>query len=351
MVAASDAAPGPWGPHDPAQATANALTPSPLLKATDFLAAQRVNRRNTIWLVLILLALGGGFGYLLGLVADAYASDPAYFDALAPSPLGLAGASIFVGIGLAASLVTFMAGDRVMVGLTGAHEVSPEDEPVLHNVVEEMAIASGLPKPRLVVIETDAMNAFATGMKPERAALGVTRGLLKGLTRDELQGVVGHEMSHIANWDTRYLTAVAILVGRIVLVADGIRRSLFHASLSGGGRRGRRGGGAAPLLIILVVVSILAPMAALLVRFAVSRQREYLADATSVRFTRNPSGLIQALRKLEAASAPYQGANRATQHMFIVNPFRNFGEETSALMATHPPIAKRVERLQNLGAA
>jgi heat shock protein HtpX len=248
--------------------------------------------------------------------------------------------------------VTFLAGDRVIVGLTGAHEVSAEEEPVLHNVVEEMAIASGLPKPQVVVIETDAMNAFATGMKPERAVLGVTRGLLRGLTRDELQGVVGHEMSHIANWDTRYMTAVAILVGLIALVADAVRRTLFYSSLGGRRRRGDRGGGGAAgiLVIVLIVFAIVAPIAAMLVRFAVSRQREYLADATSVRFTRNPTGLIRALRKLEAAAEPFQGANRATQHMFIVNPFRNFGEGASALMATHPPIEKRIERLRNLGA-
>jgi heat shock protein HtpX len=239
-----------------------------------------------------------------------------------------------------------------MVGLTGARAVTPDEEPVLHNVVEEMAIASGSPKPRVVVIETDAMNAFATGMKPERSALGVTRGLLKGLTRDELQGVIGHEMSHIANWDTRYMTAVAILVGLIVLVADGVRRSLFYGSLGGGGRRrGDRRGSMGPLIVILLVFSILAPIAAMMVRFAVSRQREYLADATSVRFTRNPVGLIRALQKLEATAEPFRGANRATQHMFIVNPFRNFDETASALTATHPPIAKRIARLQNLGAA
>ncbi len=323
----------------------------PRLNATDFLAAQRANRRNTRWLILILLALGGSFGYVLGLAVDAYGSDPRYFDVRVLSPIGLLGASIFVGIGAIASLATFMSGDRIMIGLTGAHDVTPDEEPVLHNVVEEMAIASGLPKPRIVVIETDAMNAFATGMKPERAALGVTRGLLKGLTRDELQGVIGHEMSHIANWDTRYMTAVAILVGLIVLVADGVRRSLFYASMGDSGRRrGDRRGSMGPLIIILILFSILAPIAAMLVRFAVSRQREYLADATSVRFTRNPTGLIRALQKLQAAAEPFRGANRATQHMFIVNPFRNFGEEASALMATHPPIAKRIERLQNLGA-
>jgi len=361
---------GPWGPHDEvARRAAGASRPAdepqistgPRLQATDFVAAQSANWWNTVWLVLVLLMIGGGFGYLLGLVADYYgfslgSSGYGYnapFDLLALSATGLLGAAIFVGIGVGASAVTFLAGDRVVVGLTGAHEVTPDEEPVLHNVVEEMAIASGMPKPRVVVIETEAMNAFATGMKPERAALGVTRGLLKNLSRDELQGVVGHEMSHIANWDTRYMTAVGILVGLIALVADGIRRSFYYGSF-GGSRRGssdRRGGGGGILIVFLLLFSILAPIAAMLVRFAVSRQREYLADATSVRFTRNPTGLIHALEKLEAAAEPFQGANRATQHMFIVNPFRNFGAEASSLMATHPPLRARIERLMNLGAA
>jgi heat shock protein HtpX len=342
----------PWGPHELATQPAADAVSAPRLNATDFLAAQRANRRNTRWLILILLALGGSFGYVLGLFIDAYAGDPAVFDIRAVSAIGLLGAAIFVGIGGIASLVTFMSGDRIMVRLTGAREVTPDEEPVLHNVVEEMAIAAGLPKPRVVVIETDAMNAFATGMKPARAALGVTRGLLKGLSRDELQGVIGHEMSHIANWDTRYMTAVGILVGLIVLVADGVRRSLFYGSMGGSGRRrDDRRGSLGPLIVILIVFSILAPIAAVLVRFAVTRQREYLADATSVRLTRNPTGLIQALQKLQAAAEPFRGANRATQHMFIVNPFRNFDEGASALIATHPPIAKRIERLQNLGVA
>jgi heat shock protein HtpX len=332
------------------QAEAGGMPPGPRLKATDFLAAQSENRWNTLLLILVLLGLGGGFGYLIGAAFDAWSADPAYgFDPLALSGAGLLGAAIFLGVGVGATAVTFMAGDKVIVGLTGAREVSPEEEPVFHNVVEEMAIASGLPKPRLVVIETPAMNAFATGMRPERAALGVTRGLLQNLSRDELQGVVGHEMSHIANWDIRYMTAVGILVGLIALVADGIRRSLFYGRIGGGSGRDRKGGGAI-LLVLLLLFAILAPIAAMLVRFAVSRQREYLADATSVRFTRNPTGLIKALEKLEAAAEPFRGANRATQHMFIVNPFRKFGEGASALMATHPPLRARIERLMNLGA-
>jgi len=354
---------GPWGARasdDAGQSAAGegnkggaapALPPGPRLNATDFIAAQSANRAKTRWLILALLLLGAGFGYLLGLAVEGFTSDPQYFDPLAWSGFGLLGAVIFAAIGVGATAVTFLKGDKVMMSITGAKEVTREEEPVLHNVVEEMAIAAGMPKPRVVVIETEALNAFATGMRPEQAALGVTRGLLNSLDREELQGVVGHEMGHIANWDIRYMTAVGILVGLIALVADVIRRGMFRggfgARSSGGGRRG--GGGAGIVLIALIVFSILAPIAAMLLRLAVSRQREYLADATSVRFTRNPAGLIDALGKLGAAAAPFGGANRATQHMFIVNPLRKAEATASALLATHPPLESRIERLQNLG--
>lgn len=327
-----------------------AIPPGARLSAIDFIAAQRANRAKTRWLILALLLLGAGFGYLLGLAIEAAMSDPERFDALAWSGFGLMGAAIFAGIGVGATAVTFLKGDRVMMSITGAREVTREEEPVLHNVVEEMAIAAGMPKPRVLVIETEAMNAFATGMRPERAALGVTRGLLKSLGREELQGVVGHEMGHIANWDIRYMTAVGILVGLIALVADVIRRSMFRGSFGArSSGSGKKNGGAAIVLVALVIFSILAPIAAMLLRLAVSRQREYLADATSVRFTRNPSGLIDALGKLEAAAEPFSGANRATQHMFIVNPLRKAEATASALLATHPPMESRIERLRNLG--
>ena len=238
-----------------------------------------------------------------------------------------------------------------MLGLAGAREVTADEEPMLHNIVEEMAIAAGLPKPKIAVIETDVPNAFATGMDPKNAAIGVTRGLLQKLNRDELQGVIGHEMGHVLNMDTRYMTAVAILVGLIALVCDVARRMMWYGAASGGGRRRDRdkGGGNAILLVIFIVFAILAPIAAQLVRFAVSRQREYLADATSVRLTRNPVGLIGALEKLAAEQRPFDGANRATQHMFIVNPFKVFGANSTALFSTHPPLEARIERLSNLG--
>jgi heat shock protein HtpX len=336
----SGTASGPWG------AVPEAPPPKPVsINATDFLSAQRANRRNTWLLILVLLLLGGAIGYLGGALIESY-SQPYGGGVEALSAFGVIGGGGLIAIGLGASAVTFAFGDRVILGLAGAREADVDAEPMLHNIVEEMAIAAGLPKPKVAVIETDVPNAFATGMEPKNAAIGVTRGLLQKLNREELQGVIGHEMGHIANWDIRYMTAVAILVGLIALVCDVARRMLWFG---GGSRRGDRKGGNAVLLIIFVVFAVLAPIAAQLVRFAVSRQREYLADATSVRLTRNPLGLIGALEKLAAEQRPFAGANRATQHMFIVNPFKAFGIDSSALLSTHPPLEKRIERLQNLG--
>ena len=207
-------------------------------------------------------------------------------------------------------------------------------------------------------MESAALNAFATGLSPQKSAITVTRGLLNALNREQLQGVVAHEMGHVLNLDTRYMVAVGIMVGLIALVSDVALRSMRFGSFrsSGSSRRdsdSKGGGGAAIIVfVIMIVFLILAPIAAQLVRFAVSRQREYLADATSVQLTRNPVGLIGALEVLDAGNTngPEIG-NRATQHLFIVNPLKNFGEKTAALFATHPSIAERIQRLQNLGKA
>jgi len=347
--------PGPWGarPGEAPPASPPPPPPAPAASRTDFLAAQRANRRNTMWLVVLLLVLGAALGYVIGFAIEV-AGSGAPLDAL--SPLGLFLGVVLVGIGGVASIVTFLAGGRVVLRLTGAHEVTPEQEPMLHNVVEEMAIAAGLPKPRVYVMETDALNAFATGLSPQKAAIAVTRGLLKSLNREQLQGVVAHEMGHVLNLDTRYMAAVGIMVGLIALVADVVLRMTRFGSFSAGrsrssDREGKGGGGAAIIvLVIAIVFMILAPIAAQMVRFAVSRQREYLADATSVQLTRNPVGLISALEVLGAGETkgPEIG-NRATQHLFIVNPLRNFSSSTPALFATHPSIEERIKRLQNLG--
>ena len=220
---------------------------------------------------------------------------------------------------------------------------------MLHNVVEEMALAAGLPKPRVAIVETDALNAFATGTKPEHAAIAVTRGLMNRLDRDELQGVVAHEMGHVANNDILYMTAVGVLVGLIVVVSDLALRSTRVMGRSSQSDRKGGGGIAIVAVVVLVAVGLLSPIAATLVQMAVSRQREYLADATAVKLTRNPAGLIGALRKLDQAPVRWDNASKAVQHLFIVNPFKKFGESASALMSTHPSVEQRVARLQDLG--
>jgi heat shock protein HtpX len=320
-----------------------------LLRRTDFMAAARANRKATRQLVAFLLLILTLLGYLIGWSLQLVMADR-------PEPLesvwflsdwGIGWALALLAIGVAWSWIAFRSGDRIILRLTGAERVSPEEEPLLHNVVEEMAIAAGITRPQLFVMETEALNAFATGMSPAHSAIGVTRGLLNSLNREELQGVIGHEMGHIVNWDIRYATAVGVIVGLIALVSDGALRSLYFSGRSR--NSGKAGGGAVFVMLALVAFAALAPVFAFLVQMAVSRQREFLADATSVRLTRHPQGLIAALEKLATTSEPFKGANRATQHMFIVNPFRNFKEKTSWLSATHPPLALRINRLRNLG--
>ena len=320
-----------------------------VLRRTDFMAAAAANQRATRWLIISLLAILAVLGYLLGwslqLGMGRYpeGAESVWFA----SHWGIRSALALLAIGILWTWIAFRAGDRIVLRLTGATEVTPDDEPLLHNVVEEMAIAAGVVKPRVFILETPALNAFATGMSPARSAIGVTRGLVDTLNREELQGVIGHEMGHIVNWDIRYATVVGVIVGLIALVSDGALRSLYFSNRSRGSGKGCAN--AAIVMIVLVAFAALAPVFALLVQMAVSRQREFLADATSVRLTRHPEGLISALEKLAASAQPFTGANRATQHMFIVNPFRNFREHTNRLYATHPPLELRMNRLRNLG--
>ena len=322
-----------------------------VLRRTDFMAAARANQRATQRLVTMLLVILTLLGYLIGwgLQIGMGHYPPDVQSALFVSRWGINGA---LGLLIISSLwvwIAFRSGDRIVLRLTGATEVTADEEPVLHNVVEEMAIAAGVVKPRIYVLDTPALNAFATGMTPARSAIGVTRGLLDALNREELQGVVGHEMGHVVNWDIRYATAVGVIVGLIALVSDAALRTLYFSNRSGNRSSSKGGGSAAIVMIVLVAFAALAPVFAFLVQMAVSRQREFLADATSVRLTRHPEGLISALEKLAASAQPFKGANRATQHMFIVNPFRNFSEYTNRLYATHPPLELRMNRLRNLG--
>jgi heat shock protein HtpX len=321
--------------------------------STDFFAAQRANQRATNILLATLTVLAGGLGYLAGWALEANHAAPS--SAHAPRSIwffsvwGVWSAIAVAAVSLGWSWISLRWGDRMVLAMTGGNEVSKEQEPQLHNIVEELAIAAGRKPPRVYVVETDALNAFATGTSEHNATIGVTRGLLATLNREELQGVIGHEMGHVANLDTRYMTIVGVTVGLIALIADLILRGTRWGT---GGRRSgdsKGGGGAAILMLVLFVVALLAPLAANLVRMAMSRQREYLADATSVRFTRNPAGLISALQKIDTGANNFPGVSKATEHLFIINPVHKMTAATSALMATHPDTSARIERLRNLG--
>ncbi|MEO3430764.1 M48 family metallopeptidase [Pelagibius sp. CAU 1746] len=350
----------PWGPAPSGPESSGPESSGPLpsgqapsgLARTDFHAAIRRNAWNTFWLCLVLVLVGVALGYVFGWVFEVFFLAPPEggltLDPLAVSAGGLRGAAIMAAASALAVIVALTRGDRIVLGLAGAREVTPEEEPRLHNVAEEMALAAGLPKPRVFVIETPALNAFATGRKPEKAAIAVTRGLMDKLSRSELQGVVGHEMGHIANNDILYATAVGVLVGLIVLICDAALRSLRHVRFTGG-RRGKQGGAAVIALVVLLVFAILAPLAARLVQMAISRQREYMADATAVKLTRNPLGLIGALQKIGGSDVRYENANRAIQHLYIANPVKSFGPKARALFSTHPAMEDRIVRLRNLG--
>lgn len=301
------------------------------------------NRRKSALLVVLMALLLAGLGYALG-----------EFYAQGAGPLGLMVAAI---IWMVLTLVAYNQGDQIFLHMSGARKIGPDDLPVLWNVVEEMTIASGLPKmPDVYVIDDPTPNAFATGRKPETAAVAVTAGLLQRLNRDELQGVIAHELGHVKNRDILLMLFAGVLMGAIVLLADvGLRSALW-----GGAGRSRRsnsnegGGGQAIIMVVAIVLMILAPIMAQLVYFAVSRRREYLADASAAAFTRFPEGLASALEKISSAPpSRLRGVSRATAPMYIVNPMAAAEKKRNAasLTATHPPIAERVRILRAMHGA
>jgi heat shock protein HtpX len=314
---------------------------------------QASNRRKT-WLVMLafvafLLFLGFGFdAFYLGAAGGGF-------------PVGSA---IALGVGSVSAAVSYFSGDRAVLLSTAAQPVEELQASAtdadrlklrqLENVVDEMAIASGLPRPKVYVVPDADPNAFATGRDPAHASLAVTRGLLDTLDREELQGVVAHEMSHIRNLDVRVMTIVAALAGAVALLADWARRGM---AWGGGRRRGRdddRGSGAAGIIFFAVwlVAILIAPLVAQLLAMMVSRRREYLADASGAELTRNPLGLARALEKIDAAAAPTAVVNRGTAHLCIADPLgrpMNLREGALAnLFASHPPMAARIDALKDM---
>ena len=301
-----------------------------------FYDEERANRKNSVLLVIIVIFFFALFGYVIG------------YTLTGDSGGAVVAVVIALGLGLASGLVSYYHGDSIVLSSSQAREVNRVEAPQLFDVVAEVAAAAGLPMPRVYIIDDRSPNAFATGRDPGHASIAVTTGLLQRLDREELEGVLGHEMSHVRNYDIRFSLLVSVLVGSIALLAQFFLRWTFW--FEGGSRRGNNDdGGLLGLIFLLLglIMSILAPIFGKLVELAVSRQREYLADASSVELTRDPYGLERALAKIASDPEPLQVANRATQHLYIVNPLKKFGG-TSALFSTHPPIVDRINRLRQL---
>ena len=305
--------------------------------AETFYAQIAANRRNSLLLAVVVIALFAALGFSIGYAISGSSSG------------ALAIMVIAVIIGGLLAVGSYYGGDSLVLSVSGAHEVSATDAPQLMNVIQEMAIAANVPMPKVYVIDDSAPNAFATGRDPQHASVAITTGLLEKLDREELQGVMAHELSHVRNFDIRFALLVVVLVGSIALLADFVLRFTFW----GGGRRssndrGGSGGLQAIFFVIAIVLSILAPIAARLVQLAVNRQREYLADASSVQLTRNPYGIERALAKISTDQEVLEVANRATQHMYFTNPIKKFEERASNLFSTHPATLDRINRLRQL---
>jgi heat shock protein HtpX len=302
----------------------------------------RINKRNSVLLLTTMAVCLLVLGVVIGMAA-------------AGPDGGTLGLVIAGGIWLILSIISFSSGDQILLSASNAVPVTHDVHPQLFNIVEEMSIAAGLPVPKVYIINDPAPNAFATGRSPKSASIAVTAGLLAKMNRDELQGVVAHEMSHILHRDILYVTLAGIMLGAVAMLSQIFLRSMFYGSMGGSRRRysggGKGSGGAAALMLLLAIAAaVLAPILTQLLYFALSRKREYLADAGAVRLTRYPDGLASALEKLANDRAPQlASANQVTAPLFIVNPFKKKGQwSLSDLTSTHPPISERIRILRSM---
>lgn len=290
------------------------------------------NKRRTWFLmagfVALLAALGYAFDYFISRTGQVFIG--------------------FLAFALLWTVLSYFFSARLALAVNGAKPANKQEYPFLFNTVEGLSIAAGIPVPKVYVINSEAMNAFATGRDPKHSAVAFTSGLLKKMNRQELEGVVAHEISHIANYDIRIQTIAVMLAGFIVIIADILMRYLWWSGLGFGGRDRDSKSGLS--IIVIVVISILAAVFAELLKFAISRQREYLADATGALLTRNPDGLASALEKIANDTTPLRQASEATAHLFIVNPFkkRSLAKKMVTLFSTHPPVEERIARLRSM---
>jgi len=306
------------------------------------------NKRNSVLLMISAFLLLTVLGFVFGATQDA----------------PISGVVVAVGFAAVYLLISYYAGSRIVMMTMGGREITKADYPILFNIVEEMKIASGLPMPRIFVINTPASNAFAAGMSPDKAMIAVTTGLMEQLNREELQAVIAHEMGHIKNFDSRFSILMAVMVGSIALMCDMFFRTMRAPRRSS--NNDSKSGGSAIFFVIAIVLAILAPIVAKIIQFSMSRKRELLADNTSAELTRNPGALANALLKIAGDPDELDIANRGTQHLFIINPLKAAKDHKNQLRRsvegatrapinekagwfdTHPPIALRVRLLQEM---
>ncbi|MEK7159506.1 MAG: M48 family metallopeptidase [Patescibacteria group bacterium] len=289
------------------------------------------NKRNSVILVLtffiILIGLGYAFDYFYG------TAEFPYFWLM-----------IGVAISFFMTLISYFQGDKIALYMSGAKQIGKEENKYVFNMVENLCLTAGVPVPKVYIIEDSSINAFATGRKPAVASIAVTRGAIEKLANEELEGVIAHELSHIGNYDIRFMTLVAVLVGAIAILADMFWRIGYlgrHRSSSND-----RGGGNSIVLIVGIVMVILSPIVAELIKLAISRKREYLADASGALLTRYPEGLARALEKIGQENQPLKIKSTATAHLFIANPFAS--SKLKSIFSTHPPIEERIKKLRSM---
>lgn len=291
------------------------------------------NKRKSLFLVLIFILFIFLLTWILGRL------------------IGLGGEALIAAVIISGGMAvgSYYTSDKIVLAISRARPLRKEEYPYLYHTIEGLALAAGLPPPRCYIIEDTAPNAFATGRNPEKAIIVVTRGLVEKLNRLELEGVIAHEMAHIKNYDVLLQTLAVVMVGVVVLLSDWVLRSFFWGRF-GGRRRDDRGKGnlGVVLVVMALILAILSPLIAQLLRFALSRRREFLADAQGVMFTRYPPGLMSALRKISQDREPLEVANKATAHLYIVNPLDKLQGRVNRLFQTHPPIEERIAALEKI---
>ena len=301
------------------------------------------NKRSTFFLLAGFVIFNAALFLSVGVVVAYYAGYDAVTDTTTVIQFAIAAALVAGGI----ALILYMSATAAVLAISGGHQVTKAEEPELYRIVENLSIGSGLPMPKVWVVEDSAPNAFATGRNPENAHVAATRGLLEKLEKRELEAVMAHEMSHIGNYDIRIMTTVAVVVGLAALVADVMLRFTWYGAGMRSSNKNKGGGAIAIIILVIAIIFIiLSPIIATVMRMALSRQREYLADSSGALLSRNPDALADALEKIAADTEPLESANKATAHLYIENPLREHGSFLNSLFSTHPPAAERIKILR-----